>query len=262
MKTFRSLLIFALTFVGSLASAQTPTGQPCHNNKKDPEFGLYCPTINATFVGPKNSSQTITTTVISGVVTPITGTLTFAPGPGVMPVIDDYDENGNPICYAYDASGNVTGTITCATVPSYDITQWDITIGAVHFIHDPLNPSRTNSSCGIGYSNSFKTDAGNTVYYVCGNNSDAASTGVVVLVIPRLRQSSRGRPGDGGGWKRIVLRYGPVQRIYHSQRLYCGRFGSSGQAQRKEVKRRVSARAHLKSSKSSRRARFRKPNRL
>jgi hypothetical protein len=184
MKTFRSLLIFALTFVGSLASAQTPTGQPCHNNKKDPEFGLYCPTINATFVGPKNSSQTITTTVISGVVTPITGTLTFAPGPGVMPVIDDYDENGNPICYAYDASGNVTGTITCATVPSYDITQWDITIGAVHFIHDPLNPSRTNSSCGIGYSNSFKTDAGNTVYYVCGNNSDAASTGVVVLVIP------------------------------------------------------------------------------
>jgi len=42
----------------------------------------------------------------------------------------------------------------------------------------------TNSSCGNGYSNSFKTDAGNSVYYICGANTDSASTGILVLIIP------------------------------------------------------------------------------
>jgi hypothetical protein len=184
MKTFHSILTIAILALGSLASAQTPAGQPCHQNKKDPLFGMYCPTINASFVGPKNGSQLDTTTVINGVLTPITGTLTFAPGPNVTPVVDDYDDSGNPICYQYDSNGNVSGTIACPSVASYDITQWDITIGDVHLVHNPLNVSVTNSSCGIGYSNSFKTDAGNSVYYICGNNTDTASTGVLVLVIP------------------------------------------------------------------------------
>jgi hypothetical protein len=184
MKIFWSILTIVILALGSLASAQEQAGQPCHNNKKDPLFGLYCPTINGSFVGPKNGSQLNTTTVINGVITPITGTLTFAPGPNVTPVVDDYDDSGNPICYQYGSNGNVTGTITCPSVASYDITQWDITIGAVHLVQNPLDPSVTNSSCGNGYSNSFKTDAGNSVYYICGANTDSASTGILVLIIP------------------------------------------------------------------------------
>jgi hypothetical protein len=177
-------IFFVSLALSSLAGAQVQPGQPCHNNKKDPLFGMYCPTINASFVGPKNSSQLNTTTIINGVITPITGTLTFAPGPNVTPVADDYDESGNAICYQYGADGNVVGTITCPSVASYNITQWDITIGAVHLVHNPLDPSVTNSYCGTGYSNSFKTDAGNSVYYICGANLDIASTGMLVLIIP------------------------------------------------------------------------------
>lgn len=183
MKNLWPLLFVILTW-GSLAGAQQQAGQPCHSNKKDPLFGMYCPTINASFVGPKNSGQINTTTVINGVVTPITGTLTFAPGPNVTPMVDDYDVSGNAICYQYDSSGNVSGTISCPSVASYDITQWDITVGAVHLVHNPLDLSATNSFCGTGYSNSFKTDAGNSVYYICGDNRDASSTGILVLVIP------------------------------------------------------------------------------
>ncbi len=76
------LLSIAIILISS-ASAFSQTGQPCHTNKKDPLFGLYCPTINRSFVGQKNSAQLYTTTVINGVVTPITGTLTFAPGPNL-----------------------------------------------------------------------------------------------------------------------------------------------------------------------------------
>jgi hypothetical protein len=183
MKTFWPILFVSLA-LSSLAGAQVQAGQPCHNSKKDPLFGMYCPTINGSFVGPKNGSQLNTTTVINGVITPITGTLTFAPGPNVTPVVDDYDASGNPICYQYDSDGNVTGTIACPSVASYDITQWDITIGAVHLVHNPLDTSVTNSFCGSGYSNSFKTDAGNSVYYICGANLDTASTGLLVLIIP------------------------------------------------------------------------------
>ncbi len=177
-------LLFVMIALSILASSQEQAGQPCHSNKKDPLYGMYCPTINGSFVGPKNSSQLNTTTIINGVITPIAGTLTFAPGPNVTPVVDDYDVSGNPICYQYDPDGIVTGTITCPSVASYDITQWDITIGAVHLVHNPLDPSVTNSFCGTGYSNSFKTDAGNSVYYICGANIDTASTGILVLVIP------------------------------------------------------------------------------
>jgi hypothetical protein len=105
MKIFWSILTIVILALGSLAGAQEQAGQPCHNNKKDPLFGLYCPTINGSFVGPKNGSQLNTTTVINGVITPITGTLTFAPGPNLTPVVDDYDDSGNPICYQYDSMG-------------------------------------------------------------------------------------------------------------------------------------------------------------
>lgn len=181
MKTSR-LLFTAVIMVSSCAFAQT--GQPCDNNKTDPSYGMYCTTINASFVGPKDGAQLYTTTVINGVVTTIMGSLTFAPGPDVMPVVNDYDNKGNPICYQYDSIGNIVSTTTCPSYASYDITQWDITIGTVHLSKDPRKPSATNSGCGNGYSNSFQTDAGNTVYYICGNNVDAASTGIVVLVIP------------------------------------------------------------------------------
>jgi hypothetical protein len=177
------LLSIAIILISS-ASAFAQTGQPCHTSKKDPLYGLYCPTINASFVGPKNSTQLVTTTVINGVVTQISGTLTFAPGPNITPLVDDYDDSGNPICYQYDSNGGVVGTIACASYPSYDITQWDITIGNTHLVMDPTNPSITNSGCGNGYANSFKTDAGNSVYYICGNNTDTASTGILVMVIP------------------------------------------------------------------------------
>ena len=196
MKTFWSTLTIVILASGSLAGAQEQAGQPCHNNKKDPLFGLYCPTINGSFVGPKNGSQLNTTTVINGVITPITGTLTFAPGPNETPVVDDYDDSGNPICYQYDSNGNVTGTITCPSVASYDITQWDITIGAVHLVHNPLDSSVTNSFCGRGYSNSFKTDAGNSVYYICGANTDTASTGILVLM-----------------WNRAALRLATLRQL-------------------------------------------------
>jgi hypothetical protein len=182
MKTFQLPVIVLILALGSLATAQTQAGQPCHDNKKDPLFGLYCPTINAAFVGPKNSSQLNTTTVINGEITPIIGSLTF--GPNVTPVVDDYDASDNPICYQYDSTGSITGTIACPSFASYDITQWDITIGAVHLVHNPQDMSVTNSNCGIGYSNSFKTDAGNTVYYICGDNLTTTSTGIIVLVFP------------------------------------------------------------------------------
>ncbi len=117
------------------------TGQPCHSNKKDPWYGLYCPTINGTFVGQKNTTQLYTTAVLNGVVTPIIGTLTFAPGPNVTPVVEDYDEAGNPICYQYDSSGAIVGTITCPSYPSYDITQWDIAIGSTHLVKNPTDLS-------------------------------------------------------------------------------------------------------------------------
>src|ERR1700756_4865952 len=45
--------------------------------------------------------------VLNGQIVPITGSLTFAPGPNVVPYKDDEDDDGNPLCYQYDRSGNV-----------------------------------------------------------------------------------------------------------------------------------------------------------
>src|SRR5579884_2185479 len=168
--------LFSLLILIFITPGFAQTGQPCHSKKTDPLYGLYCPTINGSFVGQKNTTQLHTTTIINGVVTPITGTLTFAPGPNVTPVVDDYDASGNPICYEYDSSGTVVDNVACPSYPSYDITQWNITIGTTHLVNDPTNPSATNSGCGNGYTNSFKTDNGNSVYYICGNNTDLAST--------------------------------------------------------------------------------------
>ena len=65
--------LFVIIALSILASSQEQAGQPCHSNKKDPLFGMYCPTINGSFVGPKNSIQLNTTTIINGVITSITG---------------------------------------------------------------------------------------------------------------------------------------------------------------------------------------------
>jgi hypothetical protein len=185
------LLIAAVGLFG-----QSPKGQFCHTHQNSTnDFGLWCPTINASFVPVKGTSYTTSITVLNGNLTPITGTLTFAPGPDVVLTVDDYDEFGNPICY--DNNGNLT---PCPTAASYDIVKWDIKIGTVHLVFNPAFESviggdslpvdangkglKSNSGCGNGYSNSQKMDNGDQMYYLCGDNLYADNSGYIVLLIP------------------------------------------------------------------------------
>ena len=185
--TFAFLLLAASAF-----SQQNQLGQYCQSNGGNPNFGLYCSTINSSFMAQQGTSYATSIEVIGGVVTPITGTLTFAPGPGVTPQVDGYDAKGNPICYEYGSNGNPvldsSGNpiiVTCPVYASYDITQWDIAIGSAHFVHTATYSSTTNSYCGDGYSNSMLSSAGDyIVYYLCGDNSTPQSMGMIALVIP------------------------------------------------------------------------------
>jgi hypothetical protein len=166
-------------------------GQWCHSGLADPLHGLYCTVINASFVPQQGTSYATSIEVLNGEITPITGSLTFAPGPDVVPVEDDEDANGNPICYKHDSNGNTvydsTGNpiiVACQQYASYDITDWDITIGTTHLYRSSASPLSANSGCGNGYSNSIPTSGNSIVYYLCGNNVDAASTGLITIVVP------------------------------------------------------------------------------
>ena len=165
-------------------------GQWCHSGQTDPQHGLYCTVIAAHFVPQQGTAYSTSIEVLDGETTPITGTLTFAPGPNVVPYEDDEDANGNPMCYEYDSSGNVLYsngspvTVACPQYASYDITDWDITIGAAHFVHSSANPLAANSGCGSGYSDSIPTSSNSIAYYLCGYNADEASSGIIVIVVP------------------------------------------------------------------------------
>jgi hypothetical protein len=190
MKILRHMLMLVV-MLGLTVFGAAQKDFTCHTNHSDRLYGLYCSTINASFVGLKHGGLQ-TTTVINGVITPITGTLTF----GVETVIlaDDYDSNDNPICYTYDTVGNITGTKACVSVPDYSILKWDIVIGAVHLVFDPTfayitgpgptPPHTNNSRCGDGYSHSEKMNNGDTMYYICGDNEGADNMGTLVLVFP------------------------------------------------------------------------------
>jgi hypothetical protein len=173
------------------ASAQQQLGQWCHSGQSDPMHGLYCTVINAHFVAPQGTGYASSIEVLNGQMTPITGSLTFAPGPDVVPYADDVDANGNPICYQYDANQNVkydaSGnplTVACQQYSSYDITDWDITIGTTHLYRSSSNPIAANSGCGNGYSNSTAASSSSIAYYLCGDNGNTASSGLVVVVVP------------------------------------------------------------------------------
>ena len=166
-------------------------GQWCHSGLSDPQHGLYCTAINASFVPQQGSGYLTSIEVLNGKTTPITGTLTFAPGPNVIANEDDEDANGNPVCYQHDANGNIVYdsngnpvTIPCPQYASYDITDWDITIGTTHLYRSSANPQAANSGCGNGYSDSIQTSNNSITYYLCGNNVDTASTGLIVIVVP------------------------------------------------------------------------------
>lgn len=187
-----------VVFVGLLAvvatipvAAQQRLGQWCHSGQVDPMHGLYCTVINAHFVAPQGTGYASSIEVLNGQVTPITGSLTFAQGPNVLPYADDEDANGNPICYQYDANQNIVydasgnpATVTCKQYASYDITDWDVTIGTTHLYHSSSNPMASNSGCGNGFSNSIATDNNSIAYYLCGDNNDKASAGLIVIVVP------------------------------------------------------------------------------
>lgn len=165
MRTAQLVGLLALLSTACLAQ----TGQPCHSDPTDPLYGLYCSPIKATFAGVQGSANA--TTVINGSILPITGTLTFIRGSWVR-----------------------LGPRT--SVPSYDIGRWDIVIGYTHFVYVPrfqsvnagqLEPAAdnlSNSGCGRGYSNSFTTDSGNTLYYICGDNLAPDNQGLLVLIFP------------------------------------------------------------------------------
>src|SRR5262250_233397 len=196
---FRSaFFLVLLAFVAVIpAFAQQPKsngqqlGQWCHSGQTDPLHGLYCTVINASFVPEHGTAYATSIEVLNGQITPIVGLLTFAPGPDIVPNEDDEDANGNPICYQYSSTGNIvydsTGSpvmVACPRYASYDITDWDITIGTTHLYRSSANPMSANSGCGIGYSNSILMADSSIAYYLCGNNTDMASTGIIVIVVP------------------------------------------------------------------------------
>jgi len=205
MKRFRHFAIaFTLMLLGTFASAQQQLGQWCHNNRSDLNFGLYCTTINATFVAQKGTNYATSIETLNGVTTPITGTLTFAPGPDVV-LNQTTDVNGNPVCYQLDSNGNAVYDsngnpveVPCPVYKSYDITRWDITIGPTHLYYDANNPfpvgdpnnadptKGSNSGCGTGYGTSSLKTGNATVYVLCGDNTDTASTGTIVLLVPTV----------------------------------------------------------------------------
>src|SRR5215813_4209489 len=114
-------------------------GQWCHSGQTDALHGLYCTVIQASFVPQQGTAYATSIEVLNGQTTSIIGSLTFAPGPNIVPFEDDEDDNGNPICYqytsdgsvAYDSTGNAV-TVACKQYASYDITDWDIRIGSTH----------------------------------------------------------------------------------------------------------------------------------
>lgn len=178
------------TFAQQASGNGQQLGQWCHSGQTDPLHGLYCTVIAAHFVPQQGTSYGTSIEVLGGQTTPITGALTFAPGPDVVPYADNEDANGNPICYEYDSSGNLVYsggnpvTVACQRYASYDITDWDITIGTAHFVHSSANPGAANSGCGSGYSDSIPTSNNSIAYYLCGYNADTASSGMIVVVVP------------------------------------------------------------------------------
>jgi len=187
-----AILVGLLAVVGTVpASAQQRLGQWCHSGQVDPMHGLYCTVINANFVAQRGTSYTSSIEVLNGEVAPITGSLTFAPGADVVPYADDEDDNGSPICYQYDGNQNVVydangnpATVPCKQYASYDITDWDVTIGTTHLYRSSSNSMSANSGCGSGYGHSIQTSDNSIAYYLCGYNADKASTGVIVVVVP------------------------------------------------------------------------------
>jgi len=193
-----SLFLVVLAFVSIVpASAQQTQGnsqqrgQWCHSGQTDPLHGLYCTVIKASFVPPQGTGYATSIEVLNGQTTPIMGSLIFAQGPDIVPFEDDEDGNGNPICYQYGSDGNIahdsTGnlmTVACPQYASYDITDWDITIGTTHLYRSSADPASANSGCGNGYSNSIPMSGNSIAYYLCGNNTDTASTGMIVIVVP------------------------------------------------------------------------------
>ena len=178
-------------FTQQTQSNDKQLGQWCHSGQTDPLHGLYCTVINASFVPQQGTAYATSIEVLNGQITPIVGSLTFVPGPNVVPYEDDEDANGNPICYQYNSSGNIvydsTGSPVAGACPqyaSYDITDWDITIGTTHLYRSSANPMSANSGCGDGYSNSIRMVDNSIAYYLCGDNRDTASTGIIVIVVP------------------------------------------------------------------------------
>jgi len=178
------------SFAQQAQDSSQKLGQWCHSGQTDPLHGLYCTVIAAHFVPQQGTAYGTSVEVLNGQITPITGTVTFAPGPNVVPYEDDEDANGNPICYEYDSSGNVVYSggspvnVACQQYASYDITDWDITIGSAHFVHSSAKPGAANSGCGNGYTNSIPTSNNSVAYYLCGYNADEASSGMIVIVVP------------------------------------------------------------------------------
>ncbi len=196
---FRSALLLVVlasvavtpTFAQTAQSSGQPLGQWCHSGLTDPLHGLYCTVISASFVPQQGTAYPTSIEVLNGQTTAIIGSLTFAPGPSVVPYEDDEDANGNPICYQYSSYGNIvydsTGspvTVACQQFASYDITDWNITIGTTHLYRSSANPASANSGCGTGYSNSIRMVDNSIAYYLCGNNTDTASSGIIVIVVP------------------------------------------------------------------------------
>lgn len=189
---FRSAFLFVILAVVTAipASAQQQLGQWCHSGQTDPWHGLYCTVINSSFVPQQGTADSTSIEVFNGQVTAITGSLSFAPGPKVVPYEDAEDSDGNPLCYQYDSSGNVVYSngspafVSCPQYASYDITNWDITIGPTHLFRSSANPTAANSGCGNGYSNSIRMGDNSIAYYLCGNNADTASSGIIVIVVP------------------------------------------------------------------------------
>lgn len=185
-----SLLVFLAVVAVNPASAQQQFGQWCHSGLTDPMHGLYCTVIQSHFVAQQGTGYATSIEVLNGQITPITGSLTFAPGPNVVPFEDDEDDNGNPICYQKDSSGNIEYSngnpiiVACTQYASYDITDWDITIGTTHLYRSSADPEAANSGCGNGYSNSIALSSNSIAYYLCGNNTDSASSGLIFIVVP------------------------------------------------------------------------------
>jgi hypothetical protein len=121
---FRSAFLFVILAAVAVipASAQQQLGQWCHSGLTDPLHGLYCTVINSSFVPQQGTGYLTSIEVLNGQIIPITGSLTFAPGPNVVPYEDDEDDGGNPLCYQYDRSGNVVysnGNPVFVSCPQY-----------------------------------------------------------------------------------------------------------------------------------------------